>query len=151
MHSNMKKAYVPFSLYHSGGWLSPPLPTHTWNPGSLAAPEEYNYKKLRKIYSTNYNHNRWFELMMNTKVSKHLRLGEKCRTVVLAYVMIHHFDDSLMHQKNGCISFKTNFPLNLSAQEHMSTIETFLHFLHKSIFYIIDPLKHHIRRIEVKF
>lgn len=33
---------MPFSLYHSGASLSPPLPTQTWNPGSLAVPEEYN-------------------------------------------------------------------------------------------------------------
>lgn len=29
----------PFSLYHSGSSLSPPLPTQTWSPGSLAVPK----------------------------------------------------------------------------------------------------------------
>ena len=31
------KERLPFSEYHSGSSLSPPLPTHVWKPGSLAA------------------------------------------------------------------------------------------------------------------
>ena len=38
----VKKQPLPFSLYHSGKSLSPPLPTQTWNPGSLAGAEETN-------------------------------------------------------------------------------------------------------------
>lgn len=35
-----KAVIVPFSEYHSGKSLSPPLPTQVWNPGSLAASVE---------------------------------------------------------------------------------------------------------------
>lgn len=48
---SLKLYCIPLSAYHSGSSFSPPLPTHVWNPGSLAAPVEINNMHLMKLKS----------------------------------------------------------------------------------------------------
>nr|GMD39575.1 hypothetical protein Iba_chr10aCG1070 [Ipomoea batatas] len=51
---------IPENMYHSGSSLSPPLPTHTWKPGSLAAPGGKRYPLLRagRSYGATCNNNK---------------------------------------------------------------------------------------------
>jgi len=45
-----ESGHLPFSAYHSGSCFSPPLPTHTWKPGSLAGAvtERTPYRRQNK-------------------------------------------------------------------------------------------------------
>ena len=52
----------PFSLYHSGSNLSPPLPTHTWNPGNLAGaakPSNYEMETFTHLENPSPEHWSW--------------------------------------------------------------------------------------------